>query len=212
MLQYKCKHGKSTRAIIKFCGETEVQCKHGKVSQVCDKDAQPFESEAMTGNICRRVRQNSHLAVRCMNPGIKRWLLGCYRGALLTEMCCFCIVYYQSPWFTQLLLKETLGQSPNLSQFKRTLSVSLEQWLAPADVDSTHKVAYIQGTKTWGSHLKFKFLCRQRCAISFPAALEIWRNLDVRQKTSKWCCIWFCHHHPVWPTPPHWFHGLVENH
>lgn len=40
-------------------------------------------------------------------------------------------------------LKETEGESPKVTQFKRTVSASLERRLAPADVSSASKVAYI---------------------------------------------------------------------
>lgn len=40
-------------------------------------------------------------------------------------------------------LKEIPGQSPKVSQFKQTVSTSLERRLAPADVSSACKVAYI---------------------------------------------------------------------
>ncbi len=40
-------------------------------------------------------------------------------------------------------LRETQGESPKVSQFKHTVSASLEWQLAPADVSSAHKVAYI---------------------------------------------------------------------
>ncbi|KAL7395064.1 hypothetical protein ABVT39_009421 [Epinephelus coioides] len=40
-------------------------------------------------------------------------------------------------------LKQTQGESPKVSQFKRTVAASLEQRLAPADPGSARKVAYI---------------------------------------------------------------------
>lgn len=40
-------------------------------------------------------------------------------------------------------LKETERESPKVTQFKRTVSASLERRLAPADVSSARKVAYI---------------------------------------------------------------------
>ncbi len=67
-------------------------------------------------------------------------------------------------------LKVIPGESPKVSQFKQTVSTSLERRLAPADVSSACKVAFIASfLDPRHKHLRFateEVQCRPRCVIS----------------------------------------------
>lgn len=132
-------------------------------------------------------------------------------------------------------LKENLGESPKVSQFKRTLSALLERWLAPADVSRAHKVASIalfldlrhKHLRFTASLMNLNLLYRQRCVLSSWAAPRKWKRWFAAM---KWCCLCFCHCSPVWwwfkvetnywtkrvlpgqvPTPLHWSNRMLEN-
>ncbi len=67
-------------------------------------------------------------------------------------------------------LKVIPGESPKVSQFKQTVSTSLERRLAPADVSSACKDAFIASfLDPRHKHLRFateEVQCRPRCVIS----------------------------------------------